>query len=72
MDQNDDWEELVLTIFVFSDPDENLHLVLSNIVQKDSITKHKKLGFFNAFVRLSHRLGGNLGTEYTTEKVLSW
>ncbi len=56
----------------FSDPADNQHKILCNIVKKDGISMEKKLGYLNAFVRFCHRFGSNFGSKLSHEEVVCW
>lgn len=58
--------------FLSSEPSENLIEVLSHVVRQDGISKAKKLGYFNAFVRLVYRYGTNFHCYLSKEQILCW
>ena len=59
-------------VFSISDPNQNLLEVLQNVVRQEGISKAKKLGYFNAFVRLVYRFGSNFQTHLSKEQILCW
>ena len=61
-----------LFLLTIAAPADNLQEILSNIVKKDGISKEKKLGYFNAFVRFSHRYGAKLSSNYSHDEILCW
>ena len=58
--------------FILVAPADNLQEVLGNIVKKEGISKERKLGYFNAFVRFCHRYGTKINCTYSHEEVLCW
>ena len=58
---------------MFAGPAENLREVLVNLVRKTGTSKAKRLGYYNALVRLCHRFGtAHVDAPCTREEVLAW
>ena len=51
---------------------DNIKEVLVNVVKQVNVTKARKLGYYNAFVRLCHRSGGDIDYGMSTEELLCW
>ncbi|CAI9743243.1 rapamycin-insensitive companion of mTOR [Octopus vulgaris] len=51
-------------------PSENVKEVLSNVVCQNGISKNKKLGYLNFFVKLLNKLGPSKNLGYTMEEIL--
>jgi len=50
---------------------ENVFEILRNIVKQD-VSKTKKLGYYNAFVRLCYRYGNNFKVCFSKVEILCW
>lgn len=50
---------------------ENVFEILRSVVKKD-VSKTKKLGYYNAFVRLCYRYGNNFKVSYSKVEILCW
>ncbi len=53
-------------------PEELLQEILPHFVKQHGISKSRKLGYYNAFVRFCYRFGTNCQTTLTKEQVISW